>query len=74
MFDFPPVRRIEANEHAEGESLGAGDEGLLDMRVAFRPSGCTSRGGSMRVDPTLVVTHELTIPDLPSFLGTADYS
>jgi hypothetical protein len=28
----------------------------------------------MRVDPALVVTHELPIADLPSFLGTADYS
>jgi hypothetical protein len=54
VFKFPSVRRIEANEHAEGESLGAGGQSPLD-----RPSGCASRGGSMRVNPTLVVTHEI---------------
>ncbi|WP_147066030.1 hypothetical protein [Knoellia locipacati] len=57
-------------------SLEPGAEELLDLRVAFRESGCTSEGASQWVAPTievndLLASHDLTIADLPRFLGTA---
>lgn len=62
-----------------GWSLEPGAEQLVDLRVAFRTSGCVSQGGSMWVEPTiqlddLLASHDLTIADLPGFLGTADSS
>jgi len=64
---------------ADREEPPAGAEGLVGIRVIFRPSGCTPRGGSIRVYPTIVITdllasHELTLADLPTLLGTANSS
>ncbi|MFA6298379.1 MAG: hypothetical protein WC642_04390 [Nocardioides sp.] len=62
-----------------GEPLEPGADQLVGMRVVFRKSGCTSAGGHMWVEPTIVVSdllasHTLIIADLPAFLGTADSS
>lgn len=62
-----------------GWSLEPGGEELVDVRVVFRDSGCASEGGWLSVDPTVVAqdtlaSHDLTVTDLPVFLGTADSS
>jgi predicted ATPase len=76
--------RVPENDEVDAvsdldRSVEAGDQALVDLRVTFRRSGCTSKGGSTWVDPTiqvedLLASHDLTITDLPRFLGTADSS
>ncbi len=60
-------------------SLDPGAEELVEVRVVFRGGGCTSPDTSIDVDPdievrSLLASHDLTVADLPLFVGTADSS